>query len=239
MTSIEAPLRPPLSGSASRRTWTRPPLEAGAVEAGHAQRRGRRSRPRPGRAGARRRRPAASRRACCRPSVTTTSAPVTRSTSCAYSSAPTAESVSTPAVPPWASSRRVRAGASASPRPVSKRPAFCSAMTPRRMPLSLASWSSRAWIGPRCPAWIACGELLVLRDHARGLLRLVLLLAEQAGRGASAPRRAARRSCPARSRTRARSPTAATTIIGRMTRTMKKTVSRLRKLIRAPGDRPA
>ena len=34
-------------------------------------------------------------------------------------------------------------------------------------------------------------------------------------------------------------PTAATTIIGRMTRTMKKTVSRLRKLMRTPGDRPA
>ena len=48
----------------------------------------------------------------------------------------------------------------------------------------------------------------------------------------AAPRRAARRSCPARSRRRARTRPAATTIIGRMTRTMKKTVRRLRKLIR-------
>ena len=172
------------------------------------------------------------------PELTTTSAPVTRSTSCAYSSAPTAESVSTPAVPPRASSRRVRAGASASPRPVSKRPAFCSVMTPRRMPLSLASWFSRAWIGPRCPAWIAwasCWSCAITRA-AFSASSCFSRNRPDAERCASESRASV---LPCSESEASTKPTAATTIIGRMTRTMKKTVSRLRKLIRAPGDRPA
>ena len=135
------------------------------------------------------------------------------------------ETVSTPTVAPSASIRRERAGATAAPRPVSKRPVFSSRMSVRTALFSVASASSRVWIGPRFPASIAADSSRVLADVARRDLRAVLELAEQPG----AERRAAdsRASVlPCSDAAASTKPTVATTTIGRMTRTMKKMVSR-------------
>ena len=137
------------------------------------------------------------------PELTTTSAPVTRSTQLAR----------TPPRRPSDSVERARAAAAGVEQPACARArarrrgrsrsaaAVCSVMTPRRTPLSPRELveprlDRRRAARPGSPA-ASCWSL---RDRARGLRRRVLLLAEQAGRGALRLGRAARRSCPARSR---------------------------------------
>ena len=148
------------------------------------------------------------------------------------------ETVSTPTVAPSASIRRERAGATASPRPVSKRPVSSRRMSVRTARFSVASASSRAWIGPRFPASIAADS-----SASWPMLRAASSARSWNSRNSpEAERRAAdsRASVlPCSDAAASTNPTVATTTIGRMTRTMKKMVSRLRKLIRAPGDRRA
>ena len=237
ITSSEEPLSPPSPGTASSRTWTRPPSKPGPSKPvtrssrspiSTSPRSGRRTAPAPGSVVT----------TMPGPDLTTTSVPVTRSTSSANACALIADSVSTPAVSPSASIRRVRAGASASPRPVSKRPAVSSAMTPRATSSSRASSSNRRWIASRSPLWIACASC-----GSRAITRADSSARSWYSRNSPEAERCAcdRRASvlPCSESEASTNPTAATTIIGRMTRTMKKTVSRLRKLITAPGDRPA
>ena len=237
MTSSAESLRPSSSRSASSRTCTRPAAKPGPSKPvmrsprppiSTSPRSGRRSAPASGSVETIR----------LSPVLTTTSAPVTRSISVAYCWALMTETMSTPAVAPLASSSRVRAGATASPRPVSKRPLPRSVMTPRATSFSWASVSKRRWIGARRPAWIAsasCGSRAITRAAASAR-SWYSRNSPEAARWASDSRASV---LPCSESEASTNPTAATTIIGRMTRTRKKTVSRLRKLMGAAGDRPA
>ena len=142
ITSSEESLTPPWSGSASTRTWTRPPSKAGPWKPATRSSRppsctppfsGRRFAPASGSVEATR----------SVPELTTTPVSVTRSTSSAYACAPIADSMSVPAVSPRALISRVRAGASASPPPVSNRPSPSSVIPPRATSCSRASASKR------------------------------------------------------------------------------------------------
>ena len=92
------------------------------------------------------------------------------------------------ALAPLASIRRERAGATAAPRPVSKRPASSSLMSVRTaFVLGRERLEPRLDRARRFPASIAADSSRVLADIARRDLRAVLELAEQPG----AERRAA------------------------------------------------
>ena len=183
MTSIEAPLRPPFSGSASRRTWTRPPLKPGPSKPVTRSARppistspwsGRRSAPASGSV-------AASR---LLPERTTTSAPVTRSTSSRVllradrGEREHARGAAAGVEQAGARGRqRVAAAGLEAPRLLQRHDAAADAVVARELVKPVLDRAA-------LPGLDRLGELPVPRDHARGLLRLVLLLAEQAGRGA-------------------------------------------------------
>ena len=147
------------------------------------------------------------------------------------------ETVSTPALAPLESMRRVRAGATASPRPVSKRPEPSRRMTVRTARAAVAAASSRSWIRSRSPASIAAERRTScpIWRAAASARSWNSRNSPEAERWASNSRASVLPCSESDART---NPTVATTTIGRMTRTMKKMVRRLRKLIRAPGDRP-
>ena len=110
-------------------------------------------------------------------------------------------------------------------------------MTVRTAPVRAASASRRAWIRSRDPLWIAADS-----RASRPISRAAAFACStnKRNRPVAEPRAAPSRASvlPLSDADASTNPTVATTTIGRMTRTMKKMVSRLRKLIQAPGDGP-
>ena len=170
--------------------------------------------------------------------LTTTWAPVTRAARRAYSSAPATDAISSPAGRFASSTKRVRAGAIPSPLPDSKRPALVRRRTTRRARAVRTTTSSRARILSRSPPWMAAAS-----SRSPPIARPATWARSWNSRNSPEAERCAVLSraliLPSSESLASTKPTAATTIIGRMTRTMKKMVSRLRKLNWAPDSGPA